>query len=248
MNQDLKGLLLRRLEEEGMPPGVPITVAELHRRLLPYGLCRERLGYASKAEYDIGMLRMLSDERAMVVPEGALVEAVRRELDTPEPGLALLQRFAASEIRVRFRRPVEGADGGNAGPASGGPGARETGPPIASHQTGRPRERYVKGLDDPLLVPLDEAADALGMPTEEAAAPAARPAAGPAAAAGEGAADPAPGSASCRSCGRTLPDRRGVRYCPACGADQERWPCPACGEEVERGWSYCALCGKLLRT
>ena len=42
------------------------------------------------------------------VAEGALVEAVRRELGSPEPGLALLQRFAASEIRVRPRHGHNG--------------------------------------------------------------------------------------------------------------------------------------------
>ena len=99
----------------------------------------------------------------------------------------------------------------------------ETGPPIAALETGRERTDFIPGLDDPMLVPQDESADALGRSR-------------PAAASG----------ASCRSCRAPLPDRTGLRYCPRCGADQELWPCPSCGEEVERGWRYCALCGKMI--
>lgn len=226
MSRVMRGLLVRRLEEEGMPTEIPISVAELHRRLLPYSLCRDRLGFATKGEYDIDFLQLLVDDDSIHVPEVALLEAVRRELGSPEPGLALLQRFAASEVRLRT-------------PTSGSPDHAEepveTGPPIAVLETGRSRGDHLPGLDDPLLVPQDASADALGR----------RPA------------EPGPGSestavtgsgTSCRSCRSPLPERVGVRFCPHCGADQERWPCPACGEEVEEGWSYCALCGKMLAT
>ena len=101
MSVDMKGLLVQRLTEEGMPIEIPISVAELHRRLLPYPLCRDRLRFASKAEYDLGFLNLLVDDLSLHVPELALLEAVRQELGSPEPGLALLQRFAASEVRMR---------------------------------------------------------------------------------------------------------------------------------------------------
>jgi len=218
MSVDMKGLLVQRLTEEGMPIEIPISVAELHRRLLPYPLCRDRLRFASKAEYDLGFLNLLVDDLSLHVPELALLEAVREELGSPEPGLALLQRFAASEVRMRS------LPGGTAG---------------APVETGKSRGDYLPGLDDPLFVPRDEAADALGLSTakRENALPGRAPASAEAGEVG-----------SCRSCDAALPDRAGVRFCPRCGADQERWPCPGCGEEVERGWSYCALCGKLLPT
>lgn len=223
MSDDMRGLLTQRLTEEGMPPEIPISVAELHRKLLPYPLCRDRLGFASKAEYDIGFLRLLVNDASLHVPETALLEAVRGELDSPEPGLALLQRFAASEVRLRSSTSGSAnsdapADADEDEPPSAEP--LETGPPISQLETGRSRGHHLPGLDDPLLVPQDESADALG-----------RVPAG-----------------SCRSCEAELPERSGVRFCPRCGADQERWPCGACGEEVERGWSYCAMCGKILPT
>lgn len=221
MSDDMHGLLTERLAEEGMPLEAPISVAELHRRLLPYAVCRDRLGLASKGEYDVGFLRLLGDDDNLNVPEAALREAVRAELVSPEPGLALLQRFAASEVRLR------GPDG---------PIETETGPPIAALETGRSRGDHIPGLDDPLLVPQDESADALGRGAGTQAAPDSRSSAG------------ADSDRACRSCAATLPSRPGIRYCPRCGADQERWPCPACGEEVEQGWSYCAMCGKMLPT
>jgi predicted RNA-binding Zn-ribbon protein involved in translation (DUF1610 family) len=226
MSDGLRELLTDRLAEEDMAPEIPISVAELHRRLLPYALCRQRLGFASKAEYDIGFLRLLVDDESLHVPEVALLKAARDELESPEPGLALLQRFAASEVRLRAR------------PSGSTRKSPETGPPIAELETGRSRGDHLPGLDDPLLVPQDESADALGrvatVETTASDAPVRKKESG--------------SSAHCRSCDASLPNRSGLRFCPQCGADQEHWPCPACGEEVERGWSYCALCGKMLPT
>lgn len=223
MADDMRGLLARRLSEEGMPAEVPISVAELHRRLLPYALCREQLGLASKAEYDVDFLRLLTDSQSLHVPEAALVDAAARELSSPEPGLALLQRFAASEVRLRPQLAEAAVD---------------TGPPIADLETGRSRGDFLPGLDDPLFVPQDESADALGRSPAADAFPIDT----------DGQTARGEAGAPCRSCDAPLPVREGVRFCTDCGADQERWPCPACGEEVERGWSYCALCGKMLRT
>jgi len=232
MSDDMRGLLTQRLTEEGMPSEIPISVAELHRRLLPYPLCRDRLGFASKGEYDVGFLRLLVDDDSLHVPEAALRDAVRDELGSPEPGLALLQRFAASEVRLRRL-------GSSSLELIEEPSGVETGPPISELETGRSRGDHIPGLDDPLLIPQDESADALGRHAGDSLS-----------AAGDEVevAGATTAGQPCRSCQAPLPDRAGARFCPHCGADQERWPCPACGEEVERGWSYCALCGKMLPT
>lgn len=47
----------------------------------------------------------------------------------------------------------------------------------------------------------------------------------------------------CRLCGDPLPERRPVRFCPACGASQRPTPCRACGEMVEPEWKFCVGCG-----
>lgn len=101
MSAPLFDLLHRRMADESLGPGDPVGVAELHRRLLPYHTCRDLLGYATKAEYDLAVLRLLADERRVAVSEPALREAVQSEIRQPEPGLAFLHRFAAAEIRLK---------------------------------------------------------------------------------------------------------------------------------------------------
>lgn len=100
MTDGLFVLLHRRMTDEQVGAEDPIAVAELHKRLLPYHVCRDRLGYATKAEYDLALLRLLADDERVAVSEPALREAVRAEIRHPEPGLAFLHRFAASEVRL----------------------------------------------------------------------------------------------------------------------------------------------------
>lgn len=100
MTDGLFALLRRRMADEQVGADEPVAVAELHKRLLPYHMCRDRLGYATKAEYDVALLRLLADDRRLAVSEPALREAVQAEIRHPEPGLAFLHRFAASEVRL----------------------------------------------------------------------------------------------------------------------------------------------------
>lgn len=48
----------------------------------------------------------------------------------------------------------------------------------------------------------------------------------------------------CRFCGETLPEGRTVIYCPHCGNNLSISRCPACGSELEKGWKFCATCGR----
>jgi hypothetical protein len=252
MTDRLYDLLVRRLSEEKMPAGTPVAVAELHRRLVPYPLARSELGLAAKTEYDLALLRLLGDAERVELEETALREAIGAELRSAEPGLAFLHRFAASPVRVRRggRPTVPSASDADAGSGetdagsgqtevgSGGTEAGEDGPDGVAPRRAPPRtaaegermaEELLPGLEEPAHRPRAE----VELPPKGAGAGRA-----PAAPRASGDAD-----AACRACGRPLPDRPGVRFCPACGADQQSWPCPACGETVERGWRYCAHCG-----
>lgn len=120
----LAGLLARRLAEAEVGFETPVSVSELHRRLLPYPLCRAECGFATKAEYDLALLSLMSDPAFVLAEEEDLAVAIREELESPEPGLAPLQRFAAAEIRFgpRVREAGNGAGGREieeAGPAAG---------------------------------------------------------------------------------------------------------------------------------
>lgn len=93
-------LLQKRMARENLGADQAVTVAELHRQLLPYHACRDELRFATKAEYDMAMLGLLSDRDRITVAEPALAEAISKETEQAEPGLGFLQRFAASEITV----------------------------------------------------------------------------------------------------------------------------------------------------
>ena len=96
----LAGLLARRMGEAGRAGEGVVSVAELHRTLLPYHICRSALGYATKAEYDLELLELLAGERYLVPAESDLRSAVRDERASPEPGLGFLKNFAAAQLRI----------------------------------------------------------------------------------------------------------------------------------------------------
>lgn len=223
-HSSLKGLLIRRLGEEGVPTRSPIAVAELYRRLIPYSICRDALGLATKAEYDIELLRLLADATSVAVPEQGLREAVSRELASPEPGLAILQRFSASEVRLVEPEAASEAAGAPA-PVSDRSTKTAAGPPQIAFETERLPQDRIRGQDDREFAPMPQAETE---PPVESSPPMAREAVS---------------EDSCVSCGHRLPPRDGLRFCPTCGADQHRWPCADCGATVERGWRYCAMCG-----
>ncbi len=97
----LAGLLARRMGEAGRAGEGVVSVAELHRTLLPYHICRSALGYATKAEYDLELLELLAGERYLVPAESDLRSAVRDERASPEPGLGFLKNFAAAQLRIQ---------------------------------------------------------------------------------------------------------------------------------------------------
>ncbi len=179
MSGRLFELLRERMAGDEVGFDQPVTIAELHKRLLPYHACREVFQFASKAEYDLELLELLADEDRVEVSEQALIEAVLAESKQVEPGLGFLQGFAASEIRLKH------ADA--------------------------PQD-VVAAVD--VVAAMDEHAD-----------------------------KDRPG---CRSCGSSLPDIEGARYCPACGKDQVIPTCSGCDAELGEDWRYCALCGILI--
>ena len=106
MSERLFNLLRERMAGDDLGFDESVTIAELHKRLLPYHACREIFQFATKAEYDLELLRLLADRDRVEVSETALADAVLEESRQVEPGLGFLQRFAASEIRFRQDEPT----------------------------------------------------------------------------------------------------------------------------------------------
>lgn len=237
-------MLAERLAESG-EPGRAVTVAQLVERILPYPLVRERLGLAGKAEYDLAVLRLLTD-RVLLQLDPALHEAATKELDQAEPDLRPLEKLSESLLRVRHPRRIAGPmDAGGAGVASGdaGPEGASEEPAAASEPQAEPETALEP---DPVAESEPEEAVEPG-PTAEpepepvvtpepvvAPEPVPPPVAGP------------PGPTECWSCSTRLPARDGVRFCPECGVDQQADRCVSCGDRLEPGWSFCPRCGRAL--
>lgn len=236
----LADLLLRRLDESGRGEEATVTVAELHRTLIPYARCRDALGFATKAEYDVALLRLLRDRDVVRVGEGDLAEAVDKEWESPEPGLRFLEGFAASPVEIRA--PEAGAASAASemrqadSVAEEPPRAGGTEDASAVDEEPRHAGSAIEASSAEWLASLEAATGAEGEDSEPAAG------SGPMAVedtSAEG--DPA---RRCRDCDRGLPARRGVRFCPHCGADQTVRRCRSCGERLEPEWGYCPRCGE----
>lgn len=211
----LARFLARRLREAGEEAEAPVSVAELHRVLLPYPACRDALGFATKAEYDLAVLHLLRRGETVRVREEALAEAVEKELGSPEPGLAFLRNFAASPLELRVDPEGEGRSTGSVAEADGD-GGPEAGPEAEGDAGGE------AGPEEPA----GERAPSAGEWLEDLDA-----------AVGDGRAR------ACATCGEELPPRPGVRYCPHCGADLSVRLCGECGERLEEAWRFCPRCG-----
>lgn len=223
----LADLLRERLQGSGQVGVATVSVGELHRTLIPYPTCREELGFATKAEYDLALLCLLEEAEVVEITETALADAVREELESPEPGLAFLEDFAASSLEIRF--PPKSEDDGEG--ASAPPRPVDAPPPEErGNRIDATSGEWLAALEEPA-----EASAAMGPDpdgrAEEASADDARAAA---------ATETAP---RCRGCDGELPLREGVRYCPHCGADQQVVRCGRCGEPLETDWKYCPRCG-----
>jgi hypothetical protein len=202
----------------------PFTVAEIYQSLVPYRSHRDRIGVEMNADYEEALLHLLGgNEEYLILDSQAARDRIRRELASSNPNTGVFRDFAALSVRL---------DPEKAGqvPAIGVlPGSGASPAPEHDAEGGT--------LFD------DAPAAQASAPAAQASAPAAQ-ASGPAA---RSSAAPPPPDASapddCPGCGRGLPDRPGLRFCPYCGVDVLVSNCAACGEELDRAWAFCVACG-----
>lgn len=223
-------LVVRRLQATGRRPGAAFSVGGLLSELLPYEVARSGLPLATKAEYDLAVLDLLGDEERVVLRDAELARAVEEERDGPEPGLAFLEEFA--ESRLRLNLDALSGDFGSGLPADRGPSEEGEGP---GKGTGVAEARWagsegLEGWDPTGGVRASALAGAVGSgPAEEGAEARVGPA------------------RECTECSRSLPAVEEARFCPYCGAELEPGECPSCGAELEREWIYCVRCGSRVR-
>lgn len=227
---------------------LPFTVQELYETLIPYRHHRRELGIETNQDYEIAMTRLLSGERDYILTDPTMRDKLRSELETPNIDPGAFREFATSKVSLapealrRIRALT--ASGTEAGSTVSGTASSET--PIPPERQQGSAASAATGNSSPAATPAPTPGITATFPVS---APAASPVAPPA--------DPsrsapvalstmmnAPVPEGCRFCGGTLPEGRAVIYCPHCGNNLSISRCPACGSELEKGWKFCATCGR----
>jgi len=208
----------------------PVGVAELVRSIVPYRTSRAALQLDSVEDYDLLILRLLSEEGGFVTvrPE-EVAQRCRGELigNNPDPGL--LREFGGAEVTLATERLAQAL-----GAAGGGQWAPPDPEPAPA-----PAEPATEG-DDAEYEDVDADAGILetgrvpwtvdALPTRPGVIPL------------NTGAVPDDGT-RCGYCGGLLPGGRQVNFCPHCGQSQTFIRCGDCGSEVDLGWKHCVACG-----
>jgi hypothetical protein len=205
----------------------PVGVAELVRSIVPYRTSRAALQLDSVEDYDLLILRLLSEEGGFVTvrPE-EVAQRCRGELIGSNPDPGLLREFGGAEVTLateRLAQALGAAGGGQWAPPDPEPAPA---PPPADDEPEFEDIEADAGILETGRVPwtVDAISPRPGIiPLHTGAVP------------DEG--------TRCGYCGGLLPGGRQVNFCPHCGQSQTFIRCGDCGNEVDLGWKHCVACG-----
>jgi Double zinc ribbon len=217
---------------------MPFTVQELYETLIPYRHHRRELGIETNQDYEIAVTRLLSGERDYLMTDPSMRDKLKAEIESPHMDPGAFREFATSKVSLapealrRIRALTASGDAEAAAPAAAAPASK----PSASEreQGSTPTINATFPVASPPSATISPAAPPPPSREASASAPAALTSMMNAAPVAEG----------CRFCGGTLPEGRTVIYCPHCGNNLSISRCPACGSELEKGWKFCATCGR----
>lgn len=217
----------------------PFEVSQVYQHLVPYRTQRRELGFASNDEYELALCQLLSGARGLLTGDREMQEAIRHQLDSPNPDLSIYRAyatarvaFAADALRDALLRPTPESARTVSDRTPGSPVEQAT---IASRPT---QELETPAEARPVVpAPAEPAKAQVAIPEPPSPAPSSMPPA-----------RPAPikvtAGAACRYCGGGLPEGRSVVFCPSCGHNLTIKHCPACNTELEVGWKFCVTCGR----
>ena len=240
--------LLTQWRADGGTDGGPIAVSALLTKVFPYRVARRTLGIDVSEDYEALVLRLLSEEEALVRVEPVdAADMARATITSKLPDLDVLQLLRAATVTITSRSI-----------------ARLEG--VLPMPTAKDESKWAEA-DSPVELPPDAAARLEPVPSLQAELPGTEPTndtkviplraerePDPAPAVPTGP-PPAflttvtfspPAEERCWSCSEPLPPDREVKFCPFCGADQRQPTCAACGTSVERKWKHCPDCGAKL--
>lgn len=218
---------------------LPFTVQELYETLIPYRHHRRELGIETNQDYEIAMTRLLSGERDYLLTDQSMRDKLQAEMASPHMDPGAFREFSDSKVSLapealrRIRALTASAD-----PALAAAAGASSSAPAADASTGASAAPPIASPSPPPV----NATFPIASPAQAPAAP--PPPANAAAPAALSSLMNAPVPEGCRFCGGTLPEGRNVIYCPHCGNNLSVSRCPACGSELEKGWKFCATCGR----
>lgn len=221
----------------------PFEVSAIYQQIVPYRTNRRELDLQSNDEYELALCQLLSGARGLLRGDSEMQDAVRRELESPNPDLAAYRVWATSLVALAteplrdlmLRSTPEGARTGASAHAAPSPSAQMS---IAGRTTEAVDTPPAPGIEAPTPhAPVAPAAPPEprrpSVSPDSHSMPVSRPT--PVRA--------APGE-KCRYCGGALPDDRAVVFCPNCGHNVTVQHCPACNSELEVDWKFCITCGR----
>lgn len=223
--------------------GRSFEVSQIYQQLIPYRTNRRELEFAANDEYELALCQLLSGARGLLLGDSDMQNALRRELESPNPDLSAYRSFATSavslapdQLRAVMLRPTP--------EQSIAVHSRSHPSPVEQAAlAGRPTEQ----VDTPLLPDPDATAPSPVVtepraPVVSSTSPV-HPFESPMPVARPNPVRASPGE-SCRFCGGGLPDGRSIVFCPGCGHNLTIKHCPACNTELEVGWKFCITCGR----
>lgn len=220
----------------------PFEISAIYQQIVPYRTNRRELEFDSNDEYELALCQLLSGARGLLRGDGEMQEAVRRELESPNPDLAAYRVWATSLVALAteplrdlmLRSTPEGARTGASAQTASSPSAQVA---IA----GRTTEAVSTPPGFEAAIP--DAPVAPAAPPQESRRPSASPHSQSMPVSRPTPVRAAPGE-KCRYCGGALPDDRAVVFCPNCGHNVTVQHCPACNTELEVDWKFCITCGR----
>lgn len=232
----------------------PFEVSAIYQQVVPYRTNRRELDFASNDEYELALCQVLSGARGLLNVEPEVQEALRRELDAPNPDLAAYRAYATSLVSLAteplrdlmLRVTPDSLRAGSANAASPSEQVAIAGRTTEAFET--PPSAELEAIEPPPPPP-----PPAPVPPSASRSPGSRTAT-TRTTGGEPLSPSLPLSrpvpvklahgGNCRYCGTSLPEGRGVMFCPSCGHNVTVQHCPACNTELEVDWKFCITCGR----
>jgi hypothetical protein len=234
-------------------------VSKIYHEIVPYRTNRRQLGFETNDEYELALLQLLAGTRGLLHGDAEMQQALKRELESPNPELSAYRAFGTSLVslsaeaarRVQTALTPDATEGQPTPGRSLGENARQSfeAARAAARPTesiGTPTGGYPPTASASVLAPApvssapsesSRSADGSSVPLSQRVAELSMPIGRPTpikTASGE----------KCRYCSGALPDGRAVVFCPSCGHNLTVQHCPACNTELEAGWKFCITCGR----